>query len=65
MIMLDSLPILASQEGRRSTVEKLGIFLQEMLEHDSFYKYNTPFRPQISDFAFVDTLKTGEQSSGS
>ncbi|MED6210628.1 hypothetical protein PIB30_065945 [Stylosanthes scabra] len=65
MIMLDSLPILASQEGRRPTIKKLGEFLQEMLEHESFYKYKTPFRPQISDYTFVDTLKTGEQASGS
>ncbi|MED6223922.1 hypothetical protein PIB30_078861, partial [Stylosanthes scabra] len=42
-----------------------GEFLQEMLEHESFYKYKTPFRPQISDYTFVDTLKTGEQASGS
>ncbi|MED6152259.1 hypothetical protein PIB30_090209 [Stylosanthes scabra] len=40
-------------------------FLQDMLQDNSFYKYETPFRPQISEFEFVDTLKTGEQTSGS
>ncbi|QHO57881.1 Ulp1 protease family, carboxy-terminal domain protein [Arachis hypogaea] len=36
-----------------------------MLKYDSFYKYNTPFRPRILDFAFVDMLETGEQAPSS
>ncbi|QHN80746.1 2-methyl-6-phytyl-1,4-hydroquinone methyltransferase [Arachis hypogaea] len=36
-----------------------------MLKYDSFYKYNTPFKPRILNFAFVDTLETGEQAPGS
>ncbi|XLU94611.1 hypothetical protein S245_008963, partial [Arachis hypogaea] len=37
-------------------------YLEDMLKYDSFYKYNTPFRPRILDFAFVDMLETGEQA---
>ncbi|QHO16032.1 Ulp1 protease family, carboxy-terminal domain protein [Arachis hypogaea] len=64
-ILLDSLPIVTNKEQKRSSIVKLAKYLEDMLKYDSFYKYNTPFRPRIFDFAFVDMLETGEQAPDS
>ncbi|XP_072074512.1 uncharacterized protein [Arachis hypogaea] len=64
-ILLDSLPIATDKEQKRLSIVKLAKYLEDMLKYDSFYKYNTPFRPRILDFAFVDMLEIGEQAPGS
>ncbi|KAJ1396597.1 Ulp1 protease family, C-terminal catalytic domain [Sesbania bispinosa] len=65
LTLLDSYPCTTRKEFRRRAVRKLGVFVDEMLLHESFYRFHTTTKPIISDFEIVEPEGVGQQVEGS
>ncbi|KAK7251687.1 hypothetical protein RIF29_35091 [Crotalaria pallida] len=64
LILLDSKPDRKRSMWRRLYVQKMAIFLQEMLMDPSFYDSTTYNTPLISNFTLIEPDYIGEQRDG-
>ncbi|QHO23276.1 Ulp1 protease family, carboxy-terminal domain protein [Arachis hypogaea] len=65
VILLDSNPDPKKKASKIFSIKQLALYLEGMLQHDSFYDFESTIRPKVSEFPILEALGIGRQRNDS
>ncbi|QHN96915.1 Ulp1 protease family, carboxy-terminal domain protein [Arachis hypogaea] len=65
VILLDSNPDPKKKASKIFSIKQLALYLEGMLQHDSFYDFESTIRPKVSEFPMLEALGIGRQRNDS
>ncbi|RYR70164.1 hypothetical protein Ahy_A03g016673 [Arachis hypogaea] len=65
VILLDSNPDPKKKASKIFSIKQLALYLEGMLQHESFYDFESTIRPKVSEFPILEALGIGRQRNDS